>query len=111
LKESKFMKRVTTSLLLAVCLGGMLLLSGCATTEQLKAVEATANSAAATANAAKASADAAMAEAKAGTLQPIVLKRLLTPPRLRLRPPMPSWTTCSTRACRKASNDPALNLA
>ncbi len=59
------MKKVTMSLLLAVCLGGMLLLSGCATTEQLKAVEATANSAAATANAAKASADAAMAEAKA----------------------------------------------
>ncbi len=59
------MKRVTMSALMAVCLGGMLLLSGCATTEQLKAVEATANSAAATANAAKASADAAMAEAKA----------------------------------------------
>jgi len=60
-----FMKRVTMSVFMAVCLGGLLMMSGCATTKELKAVEATANSAAATANAAKASADAAMAEAKA----------------------------------------------
>ena len=59
------MKRVTMSVFMAVCLGGMLMLSGCATTKELKAVEATANSAAANATAAKTAADAAMAEAKA----------------------------------------------
>lgn len=59
------MRKVNLSLVSAVCLTAMLMLGGCATTKDLDAVKATAQSASDSAAAAKSTADAALKEATA----------------------------------------------